>query len=139
MVALVDEQDLQWLKGFKWQVEKHACTHYAGTSIKIDGKWKRIRLHRMIMGANPGELVDHINCNGLDNRRCNLRFASPSINSRNRKKGKRRSSQFVGVHYSKERKKWCASIKVAGRYKNLGRYETEERAAEAYREALKHV
>lgn len=89
-------------------------------------------LHRYIMDAEKNEIVDHINGNRLDNRISNLRKSNESNNSHNRIKKEGCASQYIGVTYEKDRKKYAANItKDKKRYK-IGRYDTEEEAARAY-------
>jgi hypothetical protein len=92
-------------------------------------------MHRMVMKAPPDMLVDHINQNGLDNRRSNLRLATGAQNQRNAHgrgihRGKPSSSRFRGV--SRSGMKWSAHISVNGKNIRLGTFRTEEQAARAY-------
>jgi hypothetical protein len=92
-------------------------------------------MHRMVMDAPPDKLVDHINQNGLDNRRSNLRLATSAENQRNAHgrgihRGKPSSSRFRGV--SRSGAKWSAHISVNGRNIRLGTFRDEEQAAKAY-------
>lgn len=98
-------------------------------------------MHRLILDAPAGRDVDHANMNGLDNRRVNLRLASHSQNAANQRKCRKKTlSRYKGIYYYRRRKRpWCAQIKVRGRNKHLGYFETEEEAALAYnRAALEH-
>ena len=86
----------------------------------------------------PGKLeVDHINGDGLDNRRSNLRLCTRRQNSMNQKKQKNCTSKYKGVSWSKRRKKWAAAITLYGKYKSLGFFDDEEEAAQAYRVAAR--
>jgi hypothetical protein len=98
---------------------------------RSDWPGPHVRIHREIMGATTGEIVDHKSRNTLDNRRENLRKATPSANGANtRPKGG--SSRFKGVHWSKKEGRWIASIMVARKTTRVGRYAIEIEAAQAY-------
>ena len=81
------------------------------------------------------EEVDHINNNGLDNRRCNLRLATRQQQNMNRKKLKGCSSRYKGVYWAKNRKKWCVRIEFNAKVMFLGYFESEIKAGKAYDEA----
>jgi hypothetical protein len=98
-------------------------------------KGQNIKIHRLVIGAKPGEIVDHINGNKLDNRRSNLRIATHAQNMANRVKSHNNTSGFKGVTFDtsmSRRKRWGASINHAGRRIKIGRYLTPEEAAKAY-------
>jgi len=93
-------------------------------------------MHREIMDAPAGMEVDHINGNGLDNRKCNLRLATSSQNKRNQRKQRRKtSSKYKGVYWHKRDKVWVVRIQAEGKEKYIGSYKTEQEAALAYNEA----
>ena len=74
-VALVDDQDYDLVNQYTWYAFKCRNTYYATKNLGcVEGKWSRILMHRLIMGAQPGQFVDHKNGDGLDNRRENLRI-----------------------------------------------------------------
>lgn len=90
-------------------------------------------MHRLLIYVPPGFEVDHINRNGLDNRRANLRTCTKSENAANREKvGGDTSSKYKGVHRRADSGKWMARIKVNGRRRSLGCFYSEEEAALAY-------
>ncbi len=93
--AIVDAEDYEWLSRYKWQVQPSANhqTWYA----KRGYRGRLILMHREIMKAPRGMFVDHINGNGLDNRRCNLRLCTPRQNSCNKSKQRNARHRFVGV------------------------------------------
>src|SRR6476620_8185168 len=93
-VAIVDDEDFNELAQYRWYVDHKG---YACRNVLKSGKTTGYRMHRVIMGAKKGEQIDHINQNKLDNRRCNLRFASYAENARNRGKSKRNKSGFKGA------------------------------------------
>lgn len=128
--TLVDIEDFYRFKRTKWTTMPAKNTQYV---YPYGGA--RISLHRLIMGALPGEVVDHINGNGLDNRRMNLRICTHAENVRNRRKHKGGSSRFKGVYLAYRGKKhnlWTARICIDGKLISLGQYRTEEEAARAY-------
>ena len=123
----------------KWSIRGNRKTFYAVRFVKV-GPWrtKCVNLHREIMNAPPGTLVDHRNNNGLDDRIDNLRFATHSQNAINRRRDKSKTtSRFVGVSFKKKAKRWIARINYQGKTLSLGRFDNELDAARAYDEAAK--
>jgi hypothetical protein len=95
-------------------------------------------LNRFLDYARNDKLVvDHINRDSLDNRRANLRLATRSQNNMNRSGRKGASSKYKGVSWYKSRKRWRAMIKVEGKRKSLGYFESEAEAAKVYDEAAR--
>jgi len=86
-IAIVDDCDYDELSKFRWTEHKSSAykTSYATRSVKIDGKKKRIWMHRIINNTPDGFQTDHINHNGLDNRRSNLKTVTASQNCENRR------------------------------------------------------
>lgn len=121
-VAVIDDED-KMVVGYKWHVKLGPYTAYACT--KINGK--HVVLHNLLIGR---ENVDHIDGDGLNNRRSNLRDGSGFKNHANTWLRADNSSGFKGVHPL--RGKWQAQIRVNGKPIYLGFYATPEEAAEAY-------
>jgi len=94
-------------------------------------------LHRIVVDAVPGEYVDHINGDTLDNRASNLRKCSHAENMRNRKIHKNNVSGFKGVYPDKG--KWRAKITANGKIFRLGTFETPEQAHKAYCKAAREL
>lgn len=136
LVAIIDRADAALVSGFRWGASDAAASNtiYALTSHR----YFQVSMHRLIAGAGPSEYVDHINLNGLDNRRVNLRVATPSQNHANKPKQKRRknaaefSSQYKGVYWDRPRSTWKAQLHTHGKNHHLGRFDTEEAAARGY-------
>src|SRR5690606_17270138 len=106
---------------------------YAVSRLKINGKWKNIRMHRLIMGVEKSSkpMVDHIDGNGLNNCRSNLRLATHSQNLQNAD-SRRGTSKYKGVYFSKQLQKYRAKIIVDKKEIMLGSYINEDDAARAY-------
>ena len=132
---LFDDQDIEVIEPFHWGVMDRRGRQYAvsgtgprGTSIRL--------MHKLII-PGIGFDVDHINMNGLDNRRVNLRVATRSQNMAN-SRSRGGSSQYKGVCWRKDTLKWQASIKINYKQINLGSYADEVQAALAYDRAARH-
>lgn len=130
VVAYVDAADLELVSKYKWRAKRNGRTTYAIS----DTGGKRVWLHRIIMGAN--EPVDHIDNDGLNNRRSNLRFLDNTNNIRRKRPNANGSSKFKGVS-SFRGTRWQASIKLNNKSKWLGSFGTEEMAARAYDNAAR--
>ena len=129
-VALIDDEDLPLVSGLKWQCfvgsDGH---HYAVSNRQIPGKGVRaIRMHRLIAGTPDGMVTDHINGDGLDNRRANLRICTEAQNHANRRTNN--ASGFRGVF--EKRGGFEVHIYVEGRTRYFGRYKTAVEAARVY-------
>lgn len=126
-VILIDADAVGLASDRAWWLDpKDAPRRVKGTRRKGDPT--NVALHRVVMGATEGQLVDHINGNPLDNRRCNLRFASAGQNSMNCKP-KRNGLKGVHIHRVGV---WRAQISVNGVRHSLGTYPTEAEAHAAY-------
>jgi len=132
-VALVDDEDYEWLLQWTWYADKRKHTYYA---IRAPWNESSVGMHREIMGivGDDKRWVDHRNNNGLDNRRQNLRICTPQQNRMNAR-GKGGTSQYKGVFWSKHANKWGVQICINGGKKNLGYFDLEEEAAKIYNEA----
>ncbi len=126
--VLVDPRDHTKLAHFNWHHSHNGYYH-----AYIGGK--KVRLHRFIMGAQQGQIVDHINGNRLDNRRCNLRFATKSQNAMNTGLRADNKSGFKGVSWDKKKELWTARIRVGSQYKFLGYFTDPADGGSAYMRA----
>ena len=133
--VIVDVEDLPIVAMCSWQAVlfPRSQTRYArGKIADPSGKRKQVPvlMHRVIIGAADGVQVDHINGNGLDNRRCNLRFATNTQNRWNT--GKHRDNQCGYLGVAPDGNRWRARITNHGKRTHLGLYATPEEAARAF-------
>lgn len=138
MRALVDAKDAPSVAGFKWYASRKRHTTYAQRT-RAAGEPpgpKTISMHRQILCPPSGVHVDHVNGDGLDNRRENLRPATPSQNGANNMNYPIGPSGYRGVRraYTGRRKPggWRAAAKVDGRTVHIGSFANPEDAARAY-------
>lgn len=137
-VALIDDEDFEYLSQFRWYLKPDKNHFYAHANIKdlSTGKYKPTLMHRLIMKVNKTHMhIDHIDMNGLNNQKSNLRICSNSDNSRNRTKTRDNTSGYKGVHWTQKNKKWRAMIVVNGKTIHLGYFKDLISAAKAYNEA----
>ncbi len=136
--AIVDPDDFERLNKHKWYAVKSTNTFYAGRNKRVGKKYISIGMHREVIHPPGHLLVDHINHNGLDNRKANLRLATCSQNNYNRIHFiKSKSSKYTGVSWQKQRKKWIVLIRYNKKRKYIGYFEDEIQAAMAYDKAAK--
>ena len=133
-VAVIDVEDFNKISRHHWYENKGPRTSYARTTLKGVNR-KGILMHRFILNAPKGMEVDHINGNGLDNRRSNLRLCTSGQNHYNALPQKNNTSGCKGVHYHKTRKTWNVAIKVNGKRLHLGCFKDKEDAVNARRKA----
>lgn len=136
--TIVDDEDYEELNKYNWGVlvnPARSNTQYV-RRIKPGSKGKIfITMHRIIINCPNGLFVDHINGDGLDNRKANLRICTDGQNKMNRIPLKNTKSKYKGVAY--KGKYISAAINISGKKKHLGTFKTEEEAAKAYDEAAK--
>lgn len=142
-MALVDDEDFEALALTKWNVYWRRHAFYAKRHVSRPGGGRTTAyLHRLVLAWRldrdlaKGEDCDHINGNGLDNRRANLRVATRAQNNRNcRRRVANPSSRYLGVTWREANSKWQSRVSVNGKNVSLGCYATEIDAAlarEAY-------
>lgn len=144
--TIIDDQDFEWLSEYKWRLN---TTGYAGRTQYLGGGRKNIKqrylaMHRAILERYGIDIqdkqIDHKNQNKLDNRKENLRVATPSQNCINRFVKEKNTSGYKGVtrHLSPRQinPTWIAQTKVKGKYVYFGTYKTREEAASAYNKGM---
>ncbi len=133
--AIVDDKDFEKLNSYRWC----ACFIRANWYVLRHKKGECIRMHRQILNAPKKLVVDHINHNGLDNRKSNLRLCTIAENQRNRLPNKKGTSVYKGVHWYSRIKRWSTRMRYNGRVIFLGNYVDEILAAEAYDKKAKEL
>jgi hypothetical protein len=142
-VALVDAVDAEWAGQFNWtaDVSSHGRNVYAVRRVKYDdGTSRKVYMHRelwqRVHGAIPDDLQidhrEHGEVSGLDNRRCNLRLATETLNAGNQRRRRDNTSGYKGVSWSKQHGCWEAYVTCAGQRTPLGLFRSAENAARAY-------
>jgi len=129
--AIASIEDYDMLSKYSFHLYKGRNKYYVCSGT---GSIKNVSMHELVQGKAPdGYVIDHLNSDGLDNRRCNLRFATPSQNAQNRvKEPGKYSSDYTGVSYCPIYNNYRATISYNGEYIHIKRYENEIEAAKAY-------
>ena len=131
--VLYDDEDHEVISQFNWSIRKHRTNIYAYPTAQ---RACRIGMHNMVMG---GKWVDHINGNGLDNRRLNLRFATRQDNARNRGPQRGSSTRFKGVAYYAKADTYHVSIRIGTQTKKSTNTRNIYKAALLYNEWAKEL
>jgi hypothetical protein len=128
-VSLVDDDDFEFYDKFKWYLCSHGYVIYG----RKDNNFKSYqKLHRLIIGAKDGEIVDHIDRNPLNNIKSNLRIVTCAQNTHNRKKAKNTKNNYKGVTYIDHLNLWQSRCRIYGNDYYLGVFKSEIAAAHAY-------
>jgi hypothetical protein len=134
--AQVDDADFAYLSRWKWSFSRNTSTDYASRN----SEGHSVLMHRFILRAKKGQLVDHRDGDGLNNRRANLRLCTRSQNGMNRRMRSDNRTGFKGVRFKADRRlKWIAYIKIHGKERRLGSFTSPELAAEAYDKAAEEL
>ncbi len=139
---LVDDEDYERVKWYKWHVARYKNGNIAHikTNIKISkGKYKSIYLHRFILNYEGSSMIDHKDGNPVNNQKENLRFVDHQQNKQNSRKHYNSKSKYKGPNWREDLQKWQSHIRVDGYLLSLGTFENEIDAALAYNKAaIKH-
>lgn len=118
--ALIDGEDFEKVRKYRWRFDNRGCG-YASS--------KKISMHRLIMNAPKGMEVDHLNGDGLDNRKINLRICSHSENTKNRTRiNKNNTSTQTGVYWMSHVKQWGVRFRKDYKLRHYGSYKNKEDA-----------
>lgn len=139
--AKVDDEDYETLSRHKWcaAVGKRldgSALVYAMRRIKKNGKWTTQRMHRLILGETDS-IIDHIDGDGLNNVRHNMRLCDRQGNRRNSRPQVGYTSKYKGVHWAANAGKWRSRIQFNGGGKSIGMFNSEDDAARAYDDAAR--
>jgi hypothetical protein len=133
--TLVDAADYDRLSRWKWLLVGDG---YAGRFDRTTRPPRLIYLHRVVLGAQSGQHVDHINGDKLDSRRDNLRLVTHRQNTQNQRISSLNTSGYKGVCWHKGTGKWHVRITVNGQRLHLGYYDDLEKATLLYDAAARH-
>lgn len=137
-VAIIDVEDWHLIKDYKWSATWcHGKKGYYATTNIPDGKgkYKNTGMHRLILGAKKGEVVDHINGHGLNNTRDNLRIVTTRENNINKKLYSHNTSGIAGITLDKECNKWRVRINTEEKRITVGRFDNFQDAVYARKKA----
>lgn len=129
---LFDECDRAYIAAHNWHIDSSG---YPATGALVNGRWTKVRLHRALLDPGPGLHVDHINGDKLDNRRANIRIATPSVNALNRPVSPKSKSGVKNVYFypgtRRRRAFFAVQILVNGKKHIIGRFKSIESATAA--------
>lgn len=142
--AIVDDEDFERVNQFKWAAQRTpsdekywVAFRSIGTGGRRNKKTVRVLMHRFILDAPKGKIVDHINGNPLDNRRSNMRLCTARESRCNTRVSRRNQSGYKGVHCCRPKPFYYAAIYINGKNKHFGHFRTPEEAARVYDEKAK--
>jgi hypothetical protein len=137
--ALVDDSDFCRLNQYKWHMLKVRNSNYVSRKNKINGIWVNVFMHREILSPPKGVMIDHVDGNGLNNQKKNMRLCSHSQNMQNRRKHKLTYSKYKGVVWNKKLNKWQSRILHENKRIHIGTFQNEIDAAKAYDKKSKEL
>lgn len=128
----IDDEDFVWVSKYKLFAAADK-SNYASYCVLKEGKWKSILLHRTLIGAKKGQIVDHINGDPLDCTKSNLRI----VKQRENVVSGIKVTKAVGAYLDKRRGVWNSRIRISPTKRiSLGSYKTKEEASKAYKLAV---
>jgi hypothetical protein len=140
--AFVDDEDYERLATMAWYARQESHTTYvsgyAPSSGYGKGDYSRVLLHAFLMSPPSGLEVDHIDGDGLNNQRGNLRIVTHQQNMLNRRMQRNNRSGFRGVHFLSRTQTWRVGLKINGTLIHRYGFVTPEEAAHTYDELARH-
>jgi hypothetical protein len=140
--VLVDDEDWDKVKNVPWIIHNskrhrspYAVGYFGKKNKKDDYRWA----HRVVIDVPVGMEVDHIDGNGLNNQKSNLRICTHRENMQNRRKPANNKSGHKGVHWCKREEKWVAKLWFDGKRRHLGYFKTADEAGAAWNKKAKEV
>lgn len=137
LIARIDDSDFDLADRYSWCACRSGKIIYAATKIRRDGRRRNAFLHRLLLNARADMVVDHVDGDGLNNCRSNLRLATRSQNRANTRI-RRGGARFKGV-YPYGAGRYAANITFRGKTRFLGSFDTAEEAARAFDAAAKEI
>jgi hypothetical protein len=134
-IVYFDIEDWNKIKKYQWHICRGINTLYVIAHTYKHNMRTTTKMHNVIMGNHNGMQIDHINGNGIDNRKCNLRTCTIAQNQMNRMTPKNNTSGYKSVSRTGASGKFRSSIKANGKRLNLGLFNTSAEAAIAYNKA----
>lgn len=135
MTAIIDDQDAELVAGYTWHAAHVHQSFYAQTRVVLNGRPTSLQMHRLIMQPKLGEQVVHVDGNGLNNCRSNMRTCSKGERVPGRRRQRRNRTGFIGVF--PHHRKFIACIGVGKKQVYLGLFKTAAEAAAARDEAAR--
>jgi hypothetical protein len=140
MVALVDDEDYEEVAALRWHALRKKNGWYAQANIRDGSRRTTVEMQVFLMGKPPeGKQRDHVNGNGLDNRRRNLRWATSIEQAQNRRRQRNAAPGFKGIRRVDGGTRWQARIETPTGRVSLGTFASQEEAAQAYDAKAKEV
>ena len=135
--ALIDDEDFDIVSKHKWHAKKYKHTYYAATNIKKEDKKTILRMHRLIINVPDGMEIDHLDHNGCNNQKYNIKVCTHWENMQNKKNqyDVLTTTKMKGVYFDNTTKKWKSTIWINGRSKSLKSSDRLEYAIRAYNRA----
>lgn len=120
-LAIVDDEDYELLMKYVWITDKRKRTCYAVAWVRENGEPVKRSMHRFLLNPPKGLVVDHVNHNGLDNRRSNIRVTTQSENRKNSRRWQDKPDSYTYVRWYKQRNKWRVMVghKYVGLFDDL--------------------